>query len=67
MTVEKSSLFVGPGEGAHLPILDVVHKVSAKYSGGSLVIEEWSLPPGAMIPPTPTPAKTSARSCWRAS
>ena len=50
-THEKDEIFVGPGEGAHLPILDMVHKITAQASGGSLTVEEWGLPPGAMIPP----------------
>jgi quercetin dioxygenase-like cupin family protein len=50
-THEKDEIFVGPGEGAHLPILDIVHKVTADRSGGSLTVEEWGLPPGTMIPP----------------
>ncbi len=50
-THKKGKIFVGPGEGAHLPILDIVHKITADRSGGSLTVEEWGLPPGAMIPP----------------
>jgi quercetin dioxygenase-like cupin family protein len=42
---------VSPGEGARLPVLDIVHKVTAEDSGGSLTVEEWGLPPGVMIPP----------------
>ena len=42
---------VGPGEGARLPVLDIVHKVTAEDSGGSLTVEEWGLPPGVMIHP----------------
>jgi hypothetical protein len=67
VSIEKSEIFVGPDEGAYLPVLDIVHKISAGASGGSLKIEEWSLPSGEMIPRTPTPARTNARSCWRAS
>lgn len=51
MYVEKSKKFVEPDEGARLPTLDVVHKIAAEVSGGSLMIEEWGLPPGEMIPP----------------
>ena len=51
MSKEKSKIFIGPGEGAHLPVLDIVHKITAEDSGGSLTIEEWGLPPGQMIPP----------------
>ena len=51
MSKEKSKIFIGPDEGAHLPVLDIVHKITAEDSGGSLTIEEWGLPPGQMIPP----------------
>ena len=51
MSIEKNENLIGPGEGAHLPILDIVHKVPPDSFGGSLMIEEWSLPPGHMIPP----------------
>jgi quercetin dioxygenase-like cupin family protein len=51
MSIEKSKIFIGPDEGVHLPILDIVHKITAEDSGGSLTIEEWGLPPGQMIPP----------------
>src|SRR5829696_3571855 len=47
----NKKIFVGPGEGTHLPVLDIVHKTTADRSGGSLTIEEWGLPPGMMIPP----------------
>ncbi len=67
MSKEKSKIFIGPDEGAHLPVLDIVHKITAEDSGGSLTIEEWGLPPGQIIPRTPTPERTSARSCWRGS
>jgi quercetin dioxygenase-like cupin family protein len=51
MTASERRVIVGPGEGARLPVLDIVHKVTAKDSGGSLVIDEWGLPPGQTIPP----------------
>ena len=51
MTVSERRVLVGPGEGPRLPALDIVHKVTAKDSGGSLVIDEWGLPPGETIPP----------------
>lgn len=51
MSVEKNKIFIGPNEGTYLPVLDIVHKVTAEDSGGSLMIEEWGLPPGQMIPP----------------
>ena len=48
---ENEKIFIAPGEGAHLPVLDIVHKITAARSGGSLTVEEWGLPPGMMIPP----------------
>ena len=51
MTVKRKRVLVGAGEGAHLPALGIVHKVTAGDSGGSVVIDEWVLPPGEMIPP----------------
>jgi quercetin dioxygenase-like cupin family protein len=40
-----------PQDGAYLPALDITHKITANVSGGSLLIDEWGLPPGGMIPP----------------
>ena len=51
MAVEQNEILISPNEGAHLPVLDIVHKVTAEATGGSLKIEEWGLPPGEMIPP----------------
>ncbi len=51
MSIAKNEILVGPNEGAHLPVLDITHKVTADASGGSLKIEEWGLPPNGMIPP----------------
>ena len=51
MKTKQSKIFIGPDDGVHLPILDIVHKITAEDSGGSLKIEEWGLPPGQMIPP----------------
>jgi quercetin dioxygenase-like cupin family protein len=48
---ENKKIFIAPGEGAHLPVLDIVHKITADRSSGSLTVEEWGLPPGMMIPP----------------
>jgi quercetin dioxygenase-like cupin family protein len=48
---ESRKIFTGPDDGTRLPVLDIVHKVTAESSGGSLTIEEWGLPPGMMIPP----------------
>jgi quercetin dioxygenase-like cupin family protein len=50
MSTEKSKIFISPEDGVSLPTLDMVHKVTAQSSGGSLTVEEWGLPPGAMIP-----------------
>jgi quercetin dioxygenase-like cupin family protein len=51
VATKKSKVFIGPDEGAYLPVLDITHKVTAEASGGSLTVEEWGLPPGQMIPP----------------
>jgi quercetin dioxygenase-like cupin family protein len=51
MTVGERRVIVGPKEGVLLPALDIVHKVTVKDSGGSLVVDEWELPPGLTIPP----------------
>ena len=50
-TVRERRVLVGPGEGARLPVLDIIHKVTVRDSGGSLVIDEWVLPPEETIPP----------------
>jgi hypothetical protein len=39
-TQGKKKIFVGPGESAHLPVLDMVHKITADRSCGSLTVEE---------------------------
>lgn len=44
-------IVVGPDEGAVLPLLEIVHKVTAANAGGGFSIVEWALPPGTMIPP----------------
>jgi hypothetical protein len=62
VSLEENEILIRPEEGAYLPVLDIMHKVTAGASGGSVKIEEWGLPPGEMIPPTPMPARTSARS-----
>jgi len=46
-----NEVLIGPDEGAYLPVLAITHKVTVWASGGSLVIDEWGLPPGQMIPP----------------
>ena len=48
---ENLKYLIGPGVGDYLPVLDVVHKVRAGATGGSLVIDEWGLASGEMIPP----------------
>jgi hypothetical protein len=48
---DQKKIFTAPGEDAYLHVLDIVHKVTADRSGGSLTVEEWGLPPGMMIPP----------------
>ena len=63
----NKKIFIGPGEGAHLPVLDITHKITAESFGGAFTIIEVGLPPGEMIPCTRTLARTSATSCWRAS
>jgi len=51
VSLAENEILIGPEEGAYLPELDIVHKVTAGASGGSLKIEEWGLPPAQMIPP----------------
>jgi len=48
---ESKKILIGPGEGAHLPALDITHKVTAESFGGAFTIIEVSLAPGEMIPP----------------
>jgi quercetin dioxygenase-like cupin family protein len=50
-TSERTTILIAPGAGAHLPLIDMVHKVTADRFGGSLTVEEWGLPPGAMVSP----------------
>jgi mannose-6-phosphate isomerase-like protein (cupin superfamily) len=42
---ESKKIFIGPGEGAHLPVLDITHKVTAESFGGAFTIIEVGLPP----------------------
>jgi quercetin dioxygenase-like cupin family protein len=51
VSVEENEVLIGQDEGVYLPVLDILHKVTADASGGSLKIEEWGLDPGEMIPP----------------
>jgi quercetin dioxygenase-like cupin family protein len=51
VSLTENDILIRPEEGAYLPVLDIMHKVTAGASGGSLKIEEWDLPPGQMIPP----------------
>jgi quercetin dioxygenase-like cupin family protein len=48
---EIKKILISPEEGAHLPVLDITHKVTAEDFGGAFTIAEGSLPPGEMIPP----------------
>ena len=48
---EKKKYLIGPDEGAHLPVLDVTHKVTAVSFGGAFTSIEAHLAPGRMIPP----------------
>jgi quercetin dioxygenase-like cupin family protein len=47
----NKKIFIGPEEGAYLPILHITHKVTAESFGGVFTIIEASIPPGDMIPP----------------
>src|SRR5829696_9511305 len=47
----NKKIFIGPGEGVHLSVLDITHKVTAESFGGAFTIIEVGLPPGEMIPP----------------
>ena len=51
MSAEHKKIFIGPGEGARLPILDITHKVTTESFGGAFTIAEVGFPPGAMVPP----------------
>src|SRR5215213_5718612 len=51
VSVEGNEILISPDEGAYLPVLDIMHTVTAEASGGSIKIEEWRLPSGEMIPP----------------
>ena len=64
---DGKKLLIGPDEGAYLPTLRITHKVTAEAFGGAFTSIEARLPPGEMIPRTPTPERTSATSYWRAS
>jgi quercetin dioxygenase-like cupin family protein len=47
----EQKILIGPDDGAHLPILDITHKVTAESFGGALTSIEGRIPPGDMIPP----------------
>jgi quercetin dioxygenase-like cupin family protein len=51
MSAEHKKIFIGPGEGTHLPLLDITHKVTAESFGGAFTITEVGFPSGAMVPP----------------
>jgi quercetin dioxygenase-like cupin family protein len=48
---DSKKVLIAPDEGAHLPILDITHKLTAENFGGALTVVEAGLPPGEMIPP----------------
>jgi quercetin dioxygenase-like cupin family protein len=47
----NKKIYIGPQEGAHLPVLDITGKVTAESFGGAFTIIKVGLPPGEMIPP----------------
>jgi quercetin dioxygenase-like cupin family protein len=47
----NKKVLIGSGEGVHLPVLDITHKITAESFGGTFTIIEVGLPPGEMIPP----------------
>jgi quercetin dioxygenase-like cupin family protein len=47
----NKKFFIGPGEGANLPVLEITHKITAESFGGAFTIIEVGLAPGEMIPP----------------
>jgi len=51
VVANEKKYLIGPDEGAHLPILDITHEVTAEDLGSAYTIIEAGLPPGAMIPP----------------
>jgi quercetin dioxygenase-like cupin family protein len=51
MSRKVNRTMISPHDGTYLPALDITHRVTANDSGGSVVIDEWGLPPGGMIPP----------------
>jgi hypothetical protein len=48
---KNEKILIAPDEGAHLPILDITHKVTSESFGGAFTIIEAGIPPGEMIPP----------------
>jgi hypothetical protein len=49
VSLEENEVLISPDEGAYLPVLDIMHKVTVEASGGSLKIEEWCRPDSALI------------------
>jgi hypothetical protein len=41
----NKEIFVGPDEGARLPVLDVAHKVPSEGLGRAATIVEWGFLP----------------------
>jgi len=48
---KNKKILIAPDEGAHLPILDITHKVTSESFGGAFTSIEAGIPPGEMIPP----------------
>jgi quercetin dioxygenase-like cupin family protein len=51
MSRNVNQTMIAPHDGTYLPTLDITHKITTRASGGSLVVDEWGLPAGGMIPP----------------
>ena len=48
---KNEKILIAPDEGAHLPILDITHKVTSESFGGAFTIIAAGIPPDEMIPP----------------
>jgi quercetin dioxygenase-like cupin family protein len=51
VAAREKKYLIGSDDGAHLPVLDITHKVTVEDFGGAFTIIEVGLPPGDMIPP----------------
>jgi quercetin dioxygenase-like cupin family protein len=47
----NENIFISPGEGPHLPVLGITHKVTAEAFSGAFTSIEARIPPGDMVPP----------------